>query len=230
MPRTLALFDIDGTLVAPPSSEVRFTRWLFAHGRLGPRRLLAYVLRLTERLVNAGTMALKTNKAHLAGFDSDELAGLVEEFLDEAGDSPWIPEARARLEAHRERGDEVVLLTGTPDLVAAALARRLGADAWFASILDRKDGRITASPPHQHPHGHVKLDIARRLAIERGVRLEDAWAYGDAWGDRHLLSTVGHPVAVWPCRRLLRLARLKGWECLAAPPGAPRQRPATGDT
>lgn len=230
MPRTLALFDIDGTLVAPPSSEVRFSRWLLARGRLGPARLCAYLLRLPERLVNAGTMALKTNKAHLAGFDAGELGDLAEIFLDEQGDQLWISEARVRLDVHRDRGDEVVLLTGTPDLLAASLARRLGADAWFASVLDRKDGRITASPPHQHPHGHVKLDIARRVAAERGAPLDEAWAYGDAWGDRHLLSAVGHAVAVRPCRRLHRLARLKGWECLVPPADAPRERPATSDT
>lgn len=214
MPRTLALFDVDGTLVAPPSTEVRFTRFLRERGLLTWPRMLAYVLRVPERVLSAGTMALKTNKAHLAGFDCADLDALAETFLAGQGADFWVSDVRARLDAHRARGDEVVLLTGTPDCVAAALARELGADGFEASALDRRKGKVTARPPLQHPHGRVKLEIARRLAAARGIRLADVWAYGDNWNDRHLLDAVGHPVAVHAGRRLQRLARLKGWERL----------------
>jgi phosphoserine phosphatase len=144
---------------------------------------------------------------------SHALERLAEEFLDREGDALWSPPALARLEAHRARGDRLLLLTGTPDVIARAMARRLGT-AWEASVLDRREGLITARGPRQHPHGPSKLELARRAADACGCRLDDAWAYGDAWADRHLLAAVGHPVAVRPGPRLMRLARARGWEVL----------------
>ncbi|MGD2084351.1 MAG: haloacid dehalogenase-like hydrolase [Chromatiales bacterium] len=223
MRRALAIFDVDGTLVPPPGAEVRFARFLRARGQLTPTRVAAYALRIPLRLLVDGVLAFKRNKAYLNGMGGRALEELADAFVDGQGPEFWNADVLARLEMHRAQGDRVLLLTGTPDVVARAMAHRL-AVAWEASVLDRRDGRVTARAPRQHPHGRSKLAIARRVASAWGCPLEEAWAYGDAWADRHLLSSVGHPVAVHPGPRLLRLARQRGWEVI----GPDRRRPAGG--
>ena len=214
MSRVLAIFDVDGTLVPRPGMEMRFARFLLARGVLNVPRLLGYVARLPVRLWRDGRLALKTNKAYLAGLESHRLVVLADHFIDQAGPRLWYQPALARLWTHQQRGDSVLLLTGTPDFLADALARRLGADGYEASVLARRNGRVTAAPPLQHPFGAKKLAAAERVAVSRGADLSTAWAYGDAWADRFLLAAVGHAVAVRPGRHLRQLAAQSGWEIL----------------
>lgn len=216
MSRTIAVFDVDGTLVPKPSTEVRFARFLVGRGLLGPRRLGAYIARLPSRLWREGMLAFKTNKAYLAGLDALRLRALAGEFLGEVGDGLWNQEVRSRLRRHQDAGNAVVLLTGTPDFLADVLAARLGVDGWEATVLPTRDGRVTASPVLQHPRGETKLAIARRMAEALGTDLPEGWAYGDSWADRYLLAAVAHPVVVGPDRRLGRLARERAWETVAA--------------
>ena len=60
----LALFDIDGTLVMG-RSEVMFWRFLFRHGRQGPRQLLTWAGFALRHLPGKGTHAVRINKAPL---------------------------------------------------------------------------------------------------------------------------------------------------------------------
>ena len=215
MGRTVAIFDVDGTLVPRPGTEVRMARFLARRGVLGLRGAIDYLAALPRGLRRRGRLCFKTNKAYLSGLETDRLARLADAFLDEAGERLWVPAVRARLDAHRQAGHGVGLLTGTPDFLAAAIARRLGAEAWEATVLDVCEGRVTGRDVLQHPYGPDKVAIARRMAGALGGELAEAWAYGDAWADRHLLAAVAHPVVVGPGRRINRLARERAWESVA---------------
>ncbi len=214
MGRTVAIFDVDGTLVARPSTEVRFLRFMAGRHLLKASHLLRYAGRLPAQLRADGWLGFRTNKAYLAGFESSYLEQLAGRFLETSGPALWNAPVVDRLRQHQRRGDIVALLTGTPDFLADALGKSLRADAWEASVLARRGGRVGADPVLQHPHGPGKLALGRRLVRAAGGELADAWAYGDAWGDRHLLEAVGHPVVVEGRPRLAKLARLRDWEVL----------------
>ncbi|MEJ2514815.1 MAG: haloacid dehalogenase-like hydrolase [Gammaproteobacteria bacterium] len=214
MGRTVAIFDVDGTLVPRPSTEIRFVRCMARHGLLTPARMLRYAGRLPARLWADGWLGFRTNKAHLSGLETSELESLAERFVENAGEALWNRPVLDRLRHHQSRGDAVLLLTGTPDFLAGAIGRHLGADAWEASVLPRRAGRVGADRVLQHPHGPRKLALAREMARAAGGTLADAWAYGDAWGDRFLLEAVAHPVVVDAGTRLVKLARRNDWEVL----------------
>jgi hypothetical protein len=61
---TLAIFDIDGTLVEG-STERRFWRYLLKRGHQGPRQVLAYLLFWLRYLPVYGRLTRKKNKAYL---------------------------------------------------------------------------------------------------------------------------------------------------------------------
>lgn len=211
---TLVLFDVDGTLLALPSTEVRFVAWLARRRRLPWRALLRQVGALPKLVSRHGLAGFTEDKAWLAGMEPGTLEVLGEEFVRTALATHLRPAVRARLDARRQAGDRVVLISGTPDFLARPLSGLLGADDFRATRLRVEEGHYVGQRPALHIRGAAKLEIARQVAAEAATRIEDAVAYADAWPDRLLLEAVGTPVAVAPRGRMRRLAMERGWEIL----------------
>jgi HAD superfamily hydrolase (TIGR01490 family) len=210
----LAIFDIDGTLVRG-SSERLFWRYLAARGRQGPRQISAYLLFSLRYLPTGGIHTIKKNKAYLCGLASADVAALAAEFVATRLMKRLYEPAVQRLRQHARRGDVVVLLSGTLDPIARALAERLGVPHVCATVCSERDGYYLAQPPETHPFGAAKLTLARQLAAQLGAQLKHASAYGDSYQDRFLLEAVREAVAVSPDARLLDLALAYEWEIIA---------------
>lgn len=210
----LAIFDVDGTLVRG-SSERMFWRYLVARHAQGPRQIAAYLLFLVRYLPTGGIHTLKKNKAYLCGLERADVDALAEEFVA----TRLVPRLRdavvQRLRQHVLRGDAVVLLTGTIEPIARALARRLGVRYVCATLCSERGGRYLAQPPETHPFGSAKLGLARQLAAQIGCELKSAAAYGDSRHDLFLLEAVSEPVAVSPDPALARAALARDWEIIA---------------
>jgi len=211
---TLAIFDIDGTLLEG-STERRFWRYLARHGQQGPRQILAYLWFLVRFLPTYGVHTPKKNKAYLSGLETKRVRSLATSFVAaEILPRLYAPTVQ-RLQRHLRRGDTVVLLSGTLEPIARALADMLGVQHVRATVCREHDGRYLAAPPKVHPFGVVKLDLAVRLAAEIGADLRHASAYGDSKHDLRLLRAVGSPVAVLPDRPLLATARGNHWDIIS---------------
>jgi len=222
----LAIFDIDGTLVRG-STERRFWRYLFAQRRQGPRQILASAWFLARFLPRYGVHVAKKNKAYLVGLATADVAALAEDFVAREVQPRLYEPAVQRLQQHVRAGDTVVLLSGTLDPIAQALARHLGVLHVCATTCAEREGRYLAQPPSVHPFGAQKASLAKELAARLGADLRSASAYADSAHDLELLETVGSPVAVRPDRALLRAARANAWEVVVAdtrgdPPAAER--------
>jgi HAD superfamily hydrolase (TIGR01490 family) len=207
---SLAIFDIDGTLVEG-STERRFWRYLLKRGHQGPRQVLAYLLFWVRYWPVFRSRTAKKNKAYLYKLDTARVRGLAERFVAEEILPRLYAPAVQRLQSHLRRGDTVVLLSGTLEPIARALANALSVEHVRATICRERDGRYLAGPPDVHPFGVVKLELAGQFAAEIGASLSDATAYGDSQHDLALLEAVGHPVAVLPDRPLLATATGNRW-------------------
>jgi HAD superfamily hydrolase (TIGR01490 family) len=207
---TLAIFDIDGTLVEG-STERRFWRYLLKRGHQGPRQVLAYLLFWLRYLPVLGRETAKKNKAYLYKLETERVRGLAASFVNEEILPRLYAPAVQRLQSHLRAGDTVVLLSGTLEPIAHALAAQLGVTHVRATVCRERDGRYLAGPPEVHPFGAAKLQLAAQFAAESGETLSDASAYGDSQHDLDLLQAVGHPVAVMPDRPLLETARGNRW-------------------
>jgi HAD superfamily hydrolase (TIGR01490 family) len=210
----LAIFDIDGTLVRG-SSERLFWLYLAARGRQGPRQVLAYFLFLVRYLPTGGIHTIKKNKAYLCGLRTDDIAMLATNFVRTRLLKRLNEPAIQRLKQHLRRGDTVVLLSGTLEPIARALAAELGVRLVCATLCSERHGYFLPQPPETHPFGAAKLSLARQLANQLGLDLAHASAYGDSGHDVFLLEAVGDPVAVCPDQSLLNAALEKDWEVIA---------------
>jgi HAD superfamily hydrolase (TIGR01490 family) len=214
----LVLLDLDGTLIDLPSSERRFIVYLARKGILGPAQWWAACTFFLRRGARFGRDAARKNKAYLAGLHVGRVEALAEEFVAQA----LIPELRTfmlkRMQQHLSAGDKIVLLTGSPDFLAAPLARYLGLAGCCATVCHRVRDRFTAQPPVLHPLGLDKRRLCETLCVREGSTMGECTAYADACHDLPLLDAVGRAIAVTPDRGLALAAERRGWEILAGGP------------
>ena len=212
---TLAIFDIDGTLVEG-STERRFWRYLLKRGHQGPRQVLAYLLFWLRYSPVFGRFTAKKNKAYLYKLETARVWTLAERFVAEEIRPRLYTPVVQRLQSHLRRGDTVVLLSGTLEPIARALAAELKVAHVRATVCRERNGRYLGGPPNVHPFGRAKLEIATQFAAEIGADLREATAYGDSQHDLDLLQAVGVPVAVMPDPPLLETARDNRWHIIRA--------------
>lgn len=210
----LAVFDIDGTLVAGPSTEKRLFWLLFRLGWLKPGQLLSFLRFGAVHAADYGAHTWKKNKAYLTGLPCGDVEALVSAWVKRSAPQWWFAPCVARLRQHRSAGDTVVLLSGTPQFLADALARELGATLAIGTLCASAAGRFLAGPPLRHPFGAGKLELLKVLATDSRVPAGDVFAYGDSVHDLPLLRFAGRPVAVRPDPGLRAAAEAAGWEIL----------------
>lgn len=187
----VAAFDFDGTVV-PGDSLLPFVwrvagrrRFVLAALRHGPRVLLATATRIGSRDAAKAAFVAAT----LRGLPASKVAAAGAEF------SRWLearahPEALARIAWHRQRGDELVLISASLLVYLEPLAARLGFDGVLATGLEvGRDGVLTGAFDGANVRGGEKVRRLEQWLAGRDVEL---WAYGDSEGDRELLARADH--------------------------------------
>jgi HAD superfamily hydrolase (TIGR01490 family) len=204
-----AFFDLDGTVVAPPSLEWRFVGFLLARDLLGTRDIGRWLGTFAKKALLDPRSATIENKKYLAALP-ESLATDGERFFGNC--SPFYPEALEQMNWHCNQGHRVFLISGTLDFLARSAARQLpGRPEVHATQLEVADGRWTGNVRGPHMSGQEKACAIRTLAGRFGLSLWDSYAYGNSTSDLPMLDTVGRRVAANPSARLRRIAGSEGW-------------------
>jgi fatty acyl-CoA reductase len=200
-----AFFDLDGTLLPPPSLEWRFIAWLAAHDEIDGGHLARWFGHFARNIWHDPCAATFENKRYLCGL-RESLATAWESSL--APDSPRLfPAGIERIARHHAQGHRVFLVSGTLGPLACAVGRRLpGPIEVCASELETCGGRWTGRLAGEHLRGEAKARTVRRLAARHDLDLGESYAYGNCLADLPMLEAVGHPVAVNPEVGLERIA------------------------
>lgn len=210
-----AFYDLDGTLVG--LNLIHTALYLFTNLGEWSRRI-SYLVNFASR-APALYFAEKRDRYLLnvilfelfKGVSRDRLEELGDEYCDRVLLRNLYPQAREMIEANRAAGLEPVLVTGSPDFVAAPLAKRLGIEVCAANRLayrrDRATGRLL--PPIMA--GDEKARWCADYAAANQLDLNKCWGYADSHYDLPFLSALGHPVAVNPDRRLSATAQSRQW-------------------
>jgi len=149
----------------------------------------------------------------LAGYPVAEMQELVSQALEPVLRPLVYAEPLHLVEQHRERGEEVWIVSATLQEIVQAIADDLGFDGALGTVCEVADGRYTGKALRSL-HAENKAAGVRELARERGLDLPACTAYSDSHTDVPFLETVGHPVAVNPDRGLREIAAARGWPVL----------------
>jgi HAD superfamily hydrolase (TIGR01490 family) len=154
---------------------------------------------------------LRERKVYLEDKEPSVIDACAGEFFHKEMLTAVSRKGRERLEAHRQSGHQLILISGAPDFLITPLAAALNVPTLFAARLARRDGRYTGEVVPPLPYGAGKQQLILSHAQEKGLDLASSFAYGDSPGDTEILGLVGYPVVVNPIRGMLRIARDRGW-------------------
>ena len=215
MPR-IAFFDVDNTITR--GSTLYFLgKGMYNRGFFTKRDIGAWVL-ANIRFRMTGTekseVISRFQKAatdFIGGHDVKEIRIIGEQIYSEFV-SPSIWQGTIELaKEHLSSGDEVWLVTASPEDFAKLIAERLGFTGAIGTKAEIKDGKYTGNLSGKLLHGKEKAIAITELTKARGINLKDCFAYSDSHNDLPLLSAVGHPRAINPDAKLRIIAFAQSW-------------------
>jgi HAD superfamily phosphoserine phosphatase-like hydrolase len=219
MKALLAIYDMDRTV----TRQATYTPFLIhAALLLAPWRLvlmplvllamLAYLLKLVDR------GRLKEINYRLLvgrGVAPERLEPVIESFADRQVAGNILPGARRAIAADKAAGRRLVMATASYRLYAAAIARRLGFDDVVATEtgFDSK-GRVVAKIDGANCYGPAKKDMILAWLQREGLERDAVHIrfYSDHVSDHHVHRWADEAIAANAHARLVRLARMEGWE------------------
>ena len=219
----IAVFDLDGTLYTGHIGQGIADH----HKTHRTKRFFLYLYLSTHYplwlLQKAGLVSDETGRSIWAR----DMAWLFHGWRPDQADaaSRWItenyvvprlrPNMMTRLQNHQQSGHRLLLLSGTPLPLLAAIGRELGIEEVVGTPLHMRNGRYTGRSEHPVCQGANKiLRLERHIGETEKINWSESWAYADSYSDLPVLERVGHPVAVHPDAALDAYAKEHAWEII----------------
>ena len=216
---SLALFDLDHTLI-PIDSDQSWGRFTTEMGVTDAGEFLKtneafYQDYCREELDIAAYVRFTTQAARLMG--PQKAQALRTRYMQEVIQPHILSQALDLVNAHRERGDHLMIVTATNEWVTRPIADCFGIEDLIAVELQTDaTGWITGEIKGIPSLGEGKLKRVEQWLKAKGLHLSelDTTFYSDSINDVPLMKSVKHPVATNPDERLKALAIEKAWPIL----------------
>ena len=219
MKAQLAIYDMDRTV----TRHATYTPFLVhAALALAPWRLiffpvvLLWMLVYVAKLIDRGRLKeINYNLLVGRGVTAARLEPVIESFAEKQVARNIMPGARRNIAVDRAAGRRLVMATASYRLYAASIARRMGFDDVIATEtgLDT-EGRVVAKISGNNCYGPAKLDMIEQWMVREGLTRDAVHIrfYSDHVSDQNVHRWADEAVAANAHARLVKLARLEGWE------------------
>src|SRR5436190_19606031 len=213
-----AFYDLDGTLL---SCDLVMEHGYYARN---DRSLVKSAYQFSKALMRvpwlAGMAMYSRRRFNVSlfhayrGMHRDRLIGLADDLFEVTLKPSIFPQAKALIDCTRDLGYRNVLVTGTLDFQIRPIALHFGFDEVICNRLEFKEHMATGRVLQPLLAENEKARSIREFAAQEGIDLAQSCAFSDSSADVPMLSSVGHPVATNPTRRLRRIAQQKNWPIL----------------
>lgn len=214
---TLAIFDLDNTLLAGDSDhlwgEFLCEKGLVDANVFSEQNDLFYTQYQRGELDIHAYLAFALEP--LRGRSPESLAPLQEEFIDSRIQPIMLPAAQALLQYHRDRGDRLLIITATNEFVARPIASLMGVEELLGCQVEIVGGVITGRALGTLTYQEGKVTRLQEWLKEENEQLAGASFYSDSHNDLPLLECVDDPVAVDADEALTAHAEKNAWRQLS---------------
>ena len=214
---TLALFDLDNTLLAG-DSDYEWGQFLIDKGAVDRGTYEAANQRFYEQY-KAGVLDIyefaRFAFRPFVDNDLETLEAWRSEFIATRIRPLILPRARQLLAKHRREGDELIIITATNRFVTAPVASELGVGHLLATEPQFENGRFTGEIDGIPCFREGKVQRLESWMAEHGADLAGSWFYSDSHNDLPLLERVDHPVVVDGDVPLTEHAMRRGWPMIS---------------
>ena len=210
---SLAIFDLDHTLLAADSSQ----SWAEEMQRLGwiedqqfwPQHQA--MMREYEQGDLDMLAYLRLNLSPLKGRSIDEVQHAANHLVHQQLIQQIYPAAYALLDWHRQQGHILLLISASEDFLVQPLADHLGFDAVLAIQLLSEHQRYTGQVALPLSYQQGKIERLQSWLAEQKLTVQRSWFYSDSHNDLPLLEWVDEPRPVNANARLSQAAAARGW-------------------
>ncbi|PKN87854.1 MAG: HAD-IB family hydrolase [Chloroflexi bacterium HGW-Chloroflexi-8] len=212
--RTLAIFDLDNTLLAG-DCELIWCSLIASRGLVDTK----YIEEISQFFLEYESGSInyveydKILLRPLIGLSKNQLDDLVKIFLGQI-QHLFRPEILRQLEHHRQVGETILLVTASISLLAAPIAQLLGIPNLICTQIEINNGLPTGNLVGKPVFHEEKVWRVKSWIEQNSVTLEGSWAWGDSNNDIPILSLVDHPVAVYPDDLLRKHAVRNHWQII----------------
>ncbi|MCB2087899.1 MAG: HAD-IB family hydrolase [Sphingomonadaceae bacterium] len=215
-PKTVVIFDFDGTLMAGYSANV-FLQDQLKKGQVTPQDLADLATAAWKSVAKAIEMQelLEQAISKWAGRGDEEQMALGEKLFEKTIADRIYPEMARILAAHRRAGHTIAIASSATRYQVEPAARFLGVDQVMTSVCEVDDeGILTGKVLDPQMWGVGKANAVKAFVKVNKARMKDCWFYADGDEEIGLMEQVGHPVPTNPGRALAAAAAANGWGVL----------------
>ena len=210
---TLALFDLDHTLINGDSDSA----WGIFLADIGAvdadqhrRKQHEYYAQYEQGTLNIDEF-LSFQLSVLNQYPLNQLLEWREQFVEQVV-VPMIESGKPELiEPHRERGDELLIVTATSDFVTRPIADRLGVKTLIATTAEKDGDNYTGRSTNTPCYGAGKVTRLKQWLQNNSHDMAGSTFYSDSHNDIPLLEYCENAVAVTPDQQLRAHAEQMGW-------------------
>jgi HAD superfamily hydrolase (TIGR01490 family) len=211
---TLAIFDLDGTLLNG-DSDYTWGQFLVEKG-LVDTQAYKEANDTFFKQYQSGTLNiheyLAFSLAPLKQFSSTELNHLHQTFMQEKVQPMMLRKAKDLIKDHKNQGHFLLMITATNQFVTGPISDALGMDHIIAPIPEIIDGHYTGKIIGIPSFQEGKVTRLNEWLAETGHTMEGSYFYSDSRNDLPLLELVDHPIAVDADETLTKIAQDRGWQ------------------
>lgn len=215
---TLAIFDLDNTLIAGDSDHL-WGEFLVQQGLVDKSAYQAQNDQFYQDYL-AGVLDIfayqKFVLSFLAQHSLVELANWHQQFMNEVITPIMLPKAAELIAQHREQGHYIMIITATNDFITTPIAEALEVDHLIAVTAERDEyggytGEVAGTPSF---HAGKITRLNEWLEENPTYSMQGSYFYSDSHNDLPLLELVDNPVAVNPDATLESIAKEKSWRIM----------------
>ena len=214
---TLAIFDLDNTLLAGDSDHL-WGQFVCEQGLVDSDSFA----RDNERFYRdyqAGSLDidayLRFALGPLKGRSPEELAPLHRQFMLEKIEPIMLPQALRLIDSHRRQGHRLLVITATNHFITRPIVDALGIADLLACEADISEGRYTGEPTGIPSYHSGKVLRLQAWLQQQQLDLAGSWFYSDSHNDLPLLERVDYAVAVDPDPTLKARAQESCWPIIS---------------